>query len=367
MSEKSKKEYKAKVDKPTKKPKWMIKMFDTATVASDPIKPLINKWIKDSGAYQLWKIKDEIKNEISKLVIWVGDTGVNVEHPQLKPLYVAGILTGKSYHGESWKLDPNGHGTHTLSNIVSYNALSEIVSKSWIVLSILPHTVKEIRMCKVLTDGGQGIPEWLEEMFDDALKLPEEKRPHIISLSLSAPAAAAENPKWKRIMEKVNLLSKTTLVVCAAGNLSLANFGDNAVGVPAKAEEAYAISNMDTLVSANWTTKYGPEIDIGFFGKTQIGAAGTGDGYTIKTGTSMATPATAACLAFFLCCMWHLGMSVKLSIEFVGAFLRSRKLVYDTPPAGEDDMTGMGVLYIEEGYNLLKLITPDSKLRTLAP
>ena len=345
----------SKITKPTKPfrvPKFVAKTV-YATSANNSF-GLVNRWIIASNANRLWEIKGDLVDEFKKLIIWVCDTGVNTMHPQLRPLKDMGLLTGKSYvAGEAWNTDGHGHGSHTLSNIVSYNKLSDIISHNWIVLSIIPYQIKNVHMCKVLNNEGQGDFNAIKEVLIDIKNLPDSDKPHIVNLSLSGPKEIQYLALGEEIMQLIKELSRYTLFIVAAGNTGMNP--DKDVQFPACIEDAYAISNIQDINTLSFLSSRGERVDYGFFGKDQLGASGNNDGYTVKSGTSMAAPAFASCAAYFLCCMSKLGLDRITSIWSFKMYLRQKKLLFDYGAPGEDDFTGEGIIYISETLDLKTL------------
>lgn len=339
--------FKARIEsKPKQVNRWIAKKFIAARLSNDPILKLVNKWIATSYAYKLGKIIPDLKQELGKLIIWVGDTGANVQHINLKGLYDAGILTGKSYHGEDWKVDPNGHGTHTLSNCASLWRLAEVIQEKEILLSMIPgNMIKEIKMCKVLTDNGDGVFEWTRDMLLDIKALPVEQRPHIVNLSLGGDPGFIKTALGVEIVSLMAELSVYTIFVTAAGNRGYVDPDGQSVGFPANSNPPVVISNMESLSSPNNGSSVGMEVDFGFFGTLQLGASGKDNtGYTVKTGTSMSTPAFTSSLGVLLACMWKMGMDRRTSIAVLFPYLRSKKLVFDYGNDGEDAITGQGII-----------------------
>lgn len=343
--------------KPIDAPNWLVKQITGEKMKISQASTLVNKWMITSGAYRLWKIRRKVKRQMRRMKIWVGDTGCTTKHVQLKPLETLGILKGKSYHGERWDLDGNGHGTHVLSNIASYNNLKWVVRNNMMVLSPVPWKhIKEIKACKILTDAGNGTFVWLRDLLKDALV----ERPHIINLSLSGPREFADTSLGQEINMLIDEVSKFCIVGCAAGNNGLWGGIKGAVRYPGMHHKAISVANWKDLKNRHWSSAHSDELDYAFFGVAQAGASNTDpNGYKIKTGTSMAIPAWNACTSMFLGGMWNMGMSEELSIEFIRSYIRSRRVLLDVGVPGNDPFAGEGAIFIDEDVDLRSLYTPD--------
>lgn len=85
------------------------------------------------GADKVW---EEFGVRGEGIVIGQSDSGVDVNHPELKETY-RGNVGGNDYNwldpwnGESEPYDPNGHGTHTLGTVLGQNGIGVAPGATW--------------------------------------------------------------------------------------------------------------------------------------------------------------------------------------------------------------------------------------------
>ena len=211
-------------------------------------------------------------------VIKVGvlDTGIDYNHPDIKPNYRG----GKSFvPSESTPMDHHGHGTHCAGTIGAAINGSGVVG-------VAPSAY--LYALKVLSKTGSGNWSWLIAAIDWGIN---KKGLNIMSMSLGgggAPSAleAMCNLAW----------NKGVLLVAAAGN---SGPGPNTVGFPAKYKNVIAVSAIDNSNIIAGFSSRGPEVELCAPG-VQVLSTVPGGGYAKMNGTSMACPhvSGAAALAW---------------------------------------------------------------------
>ncbi|MFJ5220781.1 S8 family serine peptidase [Streptomyces sp. NPDC088354] len=238
------------------------------------------------GAPQVW---DEGATGAGVKVA-VLDTGIDAGHPDLENR----IATSRSFVPGEDVADGSGHGTHVASTIAGTGAASAGQEKG-----VAPGA--SLVIGKVLDNSGAGDQSWIIAGMEWAAKSEKAK---IISMSLGlAKAHTQDDP----ISQSVNKLSEETgvLFVIAAGNSGNDQYTVNAPGTAESALTVGAVNSADKIAEFSSS---GPRAgDDGL--KPDITAPGvgilaarsqyvSGEGYyTVKSGTSMATPHVAGAAA----------------------------------------------------------------------
>ena len=204
------------------------------------------------------------------------DTGVDYDHPDIKPNYKGGVSFVAS---ESTPMDFNGHGTHCAGTVAA-------AINGGGVVGVAPEAY--IYAIKVLSRTGSGSWSNFIAAIDWAINKSEL---NILSMSLGA--SSAPNAV-KRMCDTA--WNRGVLLVAAAGN---AGPGPNTVGAPAIYDSVIAVSAIDDANTiANFSSR-GPEVELCAPG-VQILSTLPGGGYGKLNGTSMACPhvSGAAALAW---------------------------------------------------------------------
>lgn len=198
--------------------------------------------------------------------VGICDTGIDFNHPDLKPNYKFGTSFVPS---ESTAMDFNGHGTHCAGTVAAAINGSGVVG-------VAPETY--LYAIKVLSKTGGGQWSWLIAGIDWAIN---KKRLNILSMSMggsSAPNALKTmcDAAWK----------KGVLLVAAAGN---SGPGANTVIAPARYNSVVAVSAIDSSNNLANFSSNGPEVELCAPGVNILSTI-PGGGYGKKSGTSMACP-----------------------------------------------------------------------------
>jgi subtilisin len=208
----------------------------------------------------------------------VVDTGIDFNHPDLKPNYVGGA---SFVPGAATPMDDHGHGTHCAGTIAAAIEGTNVVG-------VAP--LASLYAVKVLDQNGSGQFSWIIAGIDWCI----QNGIHVVSMSLggsSAPAALKTmcDTAW----------NKGLLLVAAAGNAGLQTPvppATSSVGFPAKYQNVIAVSAIDSSnVIAPFSSR-GPEVDICAPGVTVLSDK-LGGGTTTMSGTSMACPGVAGVAA----------------------------------------------------------------------
>ena len=227
--------------------------------------------IKMLRVYEIWK---EVKGEGVKIAVL--DTGVS-QHVDLK-INVKGGINFTTSNANDYQ-DRAGHGTHVAGIIAA--ADNEIG-----VVGVAP--CAEIYGVKVLGDNGSGSFEWITQGIDWAINNGMD----IISMSLGSKHSSEElHAAIKRAYDK------NITVVAAAGN-----DGDSYVGnidYPGKYPEVIAIGAVNKYLERSWFSSNGEELAVAAPGE-DIYSTYLNNGYSILSGTSMATPFITGVLALLI-------------------------------------------------------------------
>lgn len=201
--------------------------------------------------------------------VGVVDTGIDFNHPDLKPNYVGGV---SFVPGAPTPMDDNSHGTHCAGTIAAAINGAGVVG-------VAPQA--SLYAAKVLDKNGSGQFSWVIAGIDWCI----QHKMHIVSMSLgggSAPSAlqAICNTAW----------AKGLLLVAAAGNAGPpVPPATSSVGFPAKYMNVIAVSAIDSSnVIAPFSSR-GAEVDLCAPGVNVLSTV-PGGGYGTKSGTSMACP-----------------------------------------------------------------------------
>jgi subtilisin len=213
-------------------------------------------------------------------VIKVGvlDTGIDYNHPDLKPNFKWGI---SFVPGESSVMDYNSHGTHCAGTIAAAINGSGVVG-------VAPSAY--LYGIKVLSKTGKGYWSYLISGIDWCIN---KKGLDVLSMSLGGSAAPTALKKMCALA-----WAKGALLVAAAGNI-VPQAPANSVMYPAKYGSVVAVSNISSTNVRHPTSCYGPEVELCAPGVYVLSTL-PGGNYGTKTGTSMACPhvSGAAALAW---------------------------------------------------------------------
>lgn len=252
------------------------------------------------------------------LVIYVGDTGFDIEHADLDGIDIKGykVFVQTRFGNE----DPNGHGTHVLS----------------IIFRLLPNAT--YLLGKVLGDDGSGTSsgilrgnEWAAE--NGAMVMNE-------SLGSNSPY----QPK------KDFLRGWDGILFAAAGNA-----GREGIGYPANYGAEVGVVPCGSH-GPNWDgrsrhSSWGQRLLCLGPGE-RIVAAKSGGGRIPLTGTSMATPGCVGRVAGYMAGLWSAGLGDIKGMDAISKLISG--IAHDLATPGRDRQTGFGYLDIESINNQLE-------------
>lgn len=277
------------------------------------------------------------------------DTGVDLEHPDLKAGWRGGSNSWFDPHGEHPDLpaDVNGHGTWTMGLMVGGNTSGAFIGVApeakWIA-------------AKIFNDSGYATSAAIHQAFQWLLD-PDgdpttDDAPHVINNSWSFLSIGC----FMDFQEDLKALRAAGILpIFAAGNSG----PDSRTSVsPSNYPEAFAIGAVDNYGVINTASSRGPSscgepetiypqlVAPG----VNIQSTGLMGGYSRATGTSLAAPHVAGSLALILSA--YPGLSVE---EQEAALLRSAT---DLGEPGADSIYGHGSLDVLGAYRWVQNSSP---------
>lgn len=253
-----------------------------------------------------WDGKDE--------TVSINDTGVS-PHPDLPdPIYA------ESFVGEDPRNDGNSHGTHCAGIAVGRNGLGVAPGANLMVMQVLSSSGN---------GGGGGIVK--------AKIVAMEKGATVTSESLGGPQPFEPDQDAYQ-----QLLAKGIVSCVAAGNSGYS--GRDSIGWPGGFPEPITVGALqeDWKTIAKFSSG-GPRMDMVAPGQNIVSSA-PGGGFKKMSGTSMATPWAAGCMALLRHCFRSLGIPIPTTQEGWDAILK--QFATDLGVTGPDPSFGHGVIYV---------------------
>ncbi|KRF12318.1 hypothetical protein ASG90_15155 [Nocardioides sp. Soil797] len=252
------------------------------------VEATLDRSTKQIGAPEAWSAGLEGDG----VTVAVLDSGIDDAHPDL----AEHIGLTRDFSGTGSVHDGVGHGTHVASIVGGTGAASDGLYRG-----VAPGVT--LMVGKVLNDTGAGASSWVI----DGMEWASSHDADVVNLSLGGPVTKGDDP----LSRALDALTERdgTLFVVASGNGSIGQPGTMEVTSPGSAASALtvgAVSRTDAKWSGSRNGLMGdeglkPEVMAPGMGITAANAGGTGaDGYTSKTGTSMAAPHVAGAAALLL-------------------------------------------------------------------
>lgn len=269
------------------------------------------------------------------VLVAVLDTGVDVDHPDLK----GSVTESKDFtNSRSGSADVAGHGSHVAGII---GARRNDVG----VVGVAPDC--QLLNLKCLGDSGSGTDVGIADAIDYAVS----KKAKVINGSLGSSQPS------QRIIDAVNRALKAGVIcIFAAGN---SGPGEGTVGWPGAMPGVICVAATDKGdVVARFSSR-GRQVLIAAPG-VMIDSTYPGNRYALLSGTSMATPYVAGIAALYVERCEAAGVKYD-STAFAKALQDTAK---DLPPAGRDTATGFGLV---QPVKLLEAIKGDTPPTPPAP
>jgi subtilisin len=244
------------------------------------------------------------------------DTGIDYNHPELSAVYSGGW---DFVNGDNDPMDDHLHGTHVAGTIA---AQADGVG----VVGLAPGV--EIYSIKGFDAAGSGQTSDLIACVDWTTTNGMD----VVNNSWGGGHTAT----LRRVFEASQAAG--VIQVCASGN----NYGLGGVSAPARYDSTYAIGaiNIDGNL-ANFSDR-GPELDFTAPG-VDVNSCALGGGYSLLSGTSMATPHAVGSVALLLA---HGGLIDEDGDGHLFEEVRNRlaKVAIDRGDPGRDNRYGHGII-----------------------
>lgn len=234
-------------------------------VPNDPLYQL-QEYLKDIQIEQAW----DVQKSNTDVTIAVVDTGVDLNHPDLK----SSLVKGQNLFDEAKPpQDDNGHGTKVAGVIGAGGNNSRGVSGVLWGSKIMP--------IKALAEDGYGD----ESKLGQGIRYAVDHDADIIVLSVGLYKKSVFLSDVVKYAE-----SNGVLIVAASGN-----DGQRAVKYPAAYPTVLAVGGINENKQKHYLSNYGQEIDV--VAPWRVYTTALGGDYAYEEGTSMAAPQVAAVAA----------------------------------------------------------------------
>ncbi len=270
-------------------------------------------YLRQIRAEQAWKHV----TEQTSLTIALVDTGIDLDHPDLKANLVEGVNLVQP--GQSPE-DDNGHGTSVAGVLASIGNNGVGTTGVLWKAKIMP--------IKALDESGYGD----ENRLGEAILAAVSRGAKIVVLSVGL---YRYSPYMRDIVQYAE--NKGVLLVAASGNDGVLLGSKARVKYPAAYPTVLAVGGVKQDGTSEPRSNPGAEVDIA--AAWHVYTTGIGGGYKYEEGTSMAAPQVAAAAAM----VW--AQYPKLQPYEVRE--RLRQTAKDVAPVGRDQATGNGLLQID--------------------
>ncbi|MFD0714919.1 S8 family serine peptidase [Paenibacillus sp. GCM10027626] len=298
-------------------PNNRVTLLAASSVPNDPELPK-QHYLDQIGAKAAWTVV----HDQTDLTIALVDTGVDLQHPDLKDNLVAG--TNLVAPGKPPK-DDNGHGTGVAGVLAAVGNNGKGVSGILWKAKIMP--------IKALDADGYGD----EEKLGDAILYAIKNKARIVVLSVGLYRYSPYLEDVARYAE-----NKGVLLVAATGNDG-EKLGDLVeVKYPAAYPTVLAVSGATPDNKPEPRANSGPEVDLA--APWNVYTTAMGGGYKKEQGTSLAAPQAAAAAAL----VWSIHPEYK-PYQIREVLRQSAK---DIGPPGIDHATGYGLLQVGKAVTL---------------
>jgi len=271
-------------------------------------------YLKLIGADRAWALAPGMATDLTIAVV---DTGVDLDHPDLKDNLVQGInLIAPGKPPE----DDNGHGTRVAG------VLAAIGNNGIGTAGVLWKA--KIMPVKALDETGFGD----EKMLGEAIVKAVDAGAKIVVLSVGL-------YRYSPYMQDIALYAEKNdvLLVAASGNDGLQHGSKAVVKYPAAYPTVMAVSGAAADGSPERRANAGPENDIA--AAWEVYTTALGGGYRKEEGTSMAAPQVAAAAAL----VW----TKEPHLKAWQVRERLMQTAQDIGAPGRDDQTGAGLLRVD--------------------
>lgn len=287
----------------------------TAAAVTKPNDPELAKqtYLNQIGAHKAWETVREQKDIVIALV----DTGVDLDHPDLKNNLVPGV---NLVDPKKTPDDDNGHGTSVAGVIAAKGNNGIGVSGILWNAKIMP--------VKALDEWGDGTEQDLGEGIMYAVK-------HGAKVVVLSVGLHRYSPYMQDIVNYAE--NQGVLLIAASGNDGVSMGSKAAVKYPAAYPTVLAVGGVKNNGTPDERSNPGPELDL--MAPWHVYTTAVGGSYKKEEGTSMAAPQAAAAAALVIA--RHPDYKPYQVRELL------RQTAKDIGVAGVDASSGYGLLQID--------------------
>ena len=297
------------------------------TQPKDPLFP--KQWsLTDRGVPEAWNEGATGRG----ITIAIVDTGVALEHPDLRGNLVPGYNSIMGSEAEGAAQDTNGHGTQVAGIAAAERNGLGIVGVAY---------QAKIMPIKAMSSKGVGF----DDAIADGIIWAADHGAQIINLSLGSENASVESEILRQAVTYA--YNKGCLLIAASGNYDPEFQANPGVGYPASDPRVLAITATDKAGKVTNYSATGSEVDLAAPGDsipTSAWSRAGGAGYTYASGTSLAAPFVSGEAAL----IW--GQHPEWSRDqVIQALLQGTE---DLGSPGRDDRYGYGLIDVKLALNL---------------
>ncbi|WP_246066882.1 S8 family serine peptidase [Paenibacillus koleovorans] len=284
--------------------------------AVKPNDPFVSrqKYLEQIHAEEAWAVS--VGNE--SLIIALVDTGVDLDHPDLKDNLVPGI---NLIQRNAPPQDDNGHGTSVAGVLGAVGNNNKGISG----------VLWKARIMPIKALGAKGVGD--EDKLGEGIRYAVDHGAKIVVLSVGL---LRNDPYLEEIVDYAE--KKDVLLVAATGN----DEGEH-VRYPAAYPTVLGVGGLRTDNLVEYRSNYGNEVDL--VAAWSVYTTAPGGKYVYNEGSSMAAPQVAAAAAL----AWSRNPGMKVHE------LRNllRQTAQDVAEPGWDNHTGYGLLRVDRAVNQL--------------
>lgn len=259
------------------------------------------------------------KSQGDGVVVAVIDTGVDLNHEDLKP----NLIEGRNFVDPDEKpMDVAGHGTHVSSTIAGVNNGLGMVG-------VAPKT--KIMPVKALGDDGSGTLMDISK----AIRWAADQKVDFITMSLGSPGTSS-------VLERAikYAADKGVVIFCAAGNSG----PDVDVMYPAKYDECMAIGAIDSNFNRTSFSCSGDSLDFLAPGQDILGCV-PNNGYAVMSGTSMSNPFAVGCASLLLSYLRKTKQPIPQTVDdYINIFRKTAMHLTDIKYTKQKKYEGYGII-----------------------
>ncbi|PDY77407.1 S8 family peptidase [Bacillus cereus] len=280
-------------------------LFPTAVTELNTPLETIPTGVVSIRAPEVW----DVSRKGEGIVIAVIDSGVDVDHPDLKDNIIGGFnFTNDDNGNEDAYFDYKGHGTHVAGII----AASE---NSQGIIGIAPKA--KLLILKVLNKNGIGKVTALIDAIEYAINWrgKNNEKVQVINLSLGS---AKESIELRNVIKKAN--KKGIVLVGSSGNHGDSNSETNEMLFPNFYKEVIQVGAVDLENKISKFSNSNPNLDFVAPGENVISTY-IGQSYSSMSGTSMAAPHATGSVALILNMLTNTNLNFNLTPAVVYSHL----------------------------------------------